>query len=147
MEIVSILDLASGYHQIQMEPKDISKSAFTAMDEHYEFVRMLFGLTNAPATVQRVMNNALGDLRGRCYLVYLDDIIVLSGSLQQHISDLKEVFSKIDKAKLKLRSQKSKFLRKETDFLGYIVTDQGIKLNPDKIVAFKKFPCHALNEK
>lgn len=110
------------------------------MDGHYEFVRMQFGLTNAPATFQRIMNNVLGDLRGRCCLVYLDDIIVFSGSLQQHISDLKEVFSKINNAKLKLHSQKSKFLRKETESLGHIVTDQSIKPNPDKIVAIKKFP-------
>lgn len=61
-----------------MEPKDIPKTALP------------FGLTNAPATLPRVMNNVLGNLKGRCCLVYLDDIIVFSGSLQQHISDLKK---------------------------------------------------------
>lgn len=74
----STLDLASGYQQILMESKDIPKTAFTAMDEHYEFVRMLFGLTNEPATFQRVMNNVLGDLKERWCLFYLDDIIVFA---------------------------------------------------------------------
>jgi len=101
-----------------------------ALDGHYEFTRMPFGLTNAPATFQRVMKNVLGNLKGRCCLVYLDDIIVFSGSLQQPISDLKEVFGKISNAKLKLHSQKSKFLKKET------------RLSP-----IKYFPCLVLKNK
>lgn len=118
-----------------MEPKDIPKTAFTALDGHYEFIRM----PNAPAPFQRVMNNVLGNSKGIYCLVYLDDIIVFSGSLQQHISDLKKVFTKISDAKLKLHSQKSKFVKKETEFSGHIVTDQDINPNPDKITAIKKF--------
>jgi len=134
------IDLASGYHQIEMEPRDISKTAFTAQGGHYEFVRMPFGLTNAPATFQRVMDNVLADLNGDCCLVYLDDIIVFSPSLQEHICDLESVFSRLKQANLKIQPDKSEFLRKEIEYLGHIVTEDGIKPNTKKIEAIKVFP-------
>jgi len=74
----SVLDLASGYHQIEMEKQDIPKTAFTTDNGHFEYVRMPFGLTNAPATFQRVMNNLMGELVGKICLVYMDDITVYS---------------------------------------------------------------------
>lgn len=75
------LDLASGFHQIEMHPKDVGKTAFTVDGGHFEFVRMPFGLKNAPSTFQRIMDNVLKDLIGTVCLVYLDDIIVYSTSL------------------------------------------------------------------
>jgi len=74
----SVLDLASGYLQIEMEKQDIPKTAFTTDNGHFEYVRMPFGLTNAPATFQRVMNNLMGELVGKICLVYMDDITVYS---------------------------------------------------------------------
>lgn len=70
------LDLASGFHQIEMNPKHAQKTAFTVENGHYEFTRMPFGLKNAPSTFQRVMDNILKDLVGKICLVYLDDIII-----------------------------------------------------------------------
>lgn len=71
------LDLASGFHQIEMHTKDIKKTAVTVEGGHYEYVRMPFGLKNAPSTFQRVLDNVLGDLAGVIYLVCLDDMIIV----------------------------------------------------------------------
>lgn len=134
------LDLASGFHQIEMDPRDIQKTAFTVEGGHYEYVRMPFGLKNAPSTFQRVMDNVLGDLIGKICLVYLDDIIIYSTSLQEHIESLEKVFAKLRTSNLKIQPDKSEFLKKEIAFLGHIVSTEGIKPNPDKIEAIRKFP-------
>lgn len=136
----STLDLASGFHQIEMDPEDVKKTAFTVEGGHFEYVRMPFGLKNAPSTFQRVMDNVLKDLQGKVCLVYLDDIIIFSTSLQEHSENLKKVFDKLREANLKIQIDKSEFLHKEVSFLGHLVTDQGVKPNPDKIIAIKNFP-------
>ena len=125
------LDLASGFHQIAMHPNSIEKTAFSVENGHYEFLRMPFGLKNAPATFQRLMDNVLKDLQGKICLVYMDDIIVFSTSLQEHISNLKAVFQKL---------KESNLLCKTVEFLGHIITPKGVKPNPKKIAAIQKFP-------
>lgn len=134
------LDLASGFHQIEVNPRDIQKTAFTVDSGHYEYIRMPFGLKNAPSTFQRVMDNVLKDLQGKSCLCYMDDIIVFSTSLQEHISNLNQVFNKLEQANLKVQLDKSEFLHKEVAFLGHIVSSEGVKPNPEKIEAVKKFP-------
>lgn len=136
----STIDLASGFHQVEINSKDIPKTAFSVENGHYEFVRMPFGLKNAPSTFQRVMDNVLRDLQGKVCLVYMDDIIVFSTSLQEHLENLKSVFKKLRESNLKIQINKSEFLRKEVSFLGHIVTSDGIKPNPDKTSAVKDFP-------
>lgn len=134
------LDLASGYHQIQMHPESISKTAFNTEHGHFEFLRMPFGLKNSPATFQRVMDDILKDLLNKFCLVYLDDIIIFSSSLEEHIKHLKLVFDRLHNANLKLQLDKCEFLRKETEYLGHVITPDGIKPNPNKIEAIKNFP-------
>jgi len=134
------LDLASGFHQIEIDPTDIPKTAFTVENGHYEFIRMPFGLKNAPATFQRVMDNVLRDLMGKICLVYMDDIIVFSTSLQEHVENLKRVFEALDRYNLKIQLDKSEFLCKEVAFLGHIVTPNGVKPNPNKVEAIKNWP-------
>lgn len=136
----SALDLASGFHQIEMNSKDIQKTAFTVEGGHYEFLRMPFGLRNAPSTFQRVMDNVLKDLIGKVSLVYLDDIIIFSTSLQEHIENLKLVFERLRSANLKIQLNKSEFLKKEIAFLGHIITPDGIKPNTDKIDTVLNYP-------
>jgi len=87
----SSLDLKSGYLQIEMTPDDVQKTAYTAVVGHYEVLRMPLGLTYAPATFQRVVNRVLGETVGRNYMVYSDNNIIYSPSLQQHINDLRMV--------------------------------------------------------
>lgn len=134
------LDLASGFHQIEVEPKDIPKTAFTVDYGHYEYVRMPFGLKNAPSTFQRVMDNVLKELQGKTCLCYMDDIIIFSTSLQEHMQNLRKVFERLQQANLKIQLDKSEFLHREIAFLGHIITTDGVKPNPDKIKAIQNFP-------
>lgn len=134
------LDLASGFHQIEMSPEDIPKTAFTVEHGHYEYLRMPFGLKNAPSTFQRAMDDVLKGLQGRICLVYMDDIIVFSTSLQEHVENLCRIFQRLREKNLKIQLDKSEFLQRNVKFLGHIITPDGIKPNPDKIMAIQKFP-------
>lgn len=134
------LDLASGFHQIEVHPRDISKTAFTVEHGKYEFLKMPFGLKNAPSTFQRVMDNVLRNLLGKVCLVYMDDIIVYSTSLQEHLVNLRKVFDALQTYNLKIQMDKSEFLCKEVAFLGHVVTPEGVKPNPDKVMAIKNWP-------
>lgn len=134
------IDLSSGFHQIEMDPGSIEKTAFSVENGHYEYLRMPFGLKNAPATFQRVMDNVLRDLQGKTCLVYMDDIIIFSSSLEEHIKNLQQVFEKLQESRLKVQLDKSEFLRTEVEFLGHVITKDGIKPNSKKLVAIQKFP-------
>lgn len=134
------IDLASGFHQIEVHPKDIKKTAFTVEHGKYGFLKMPFGLKNAPSTFQRVMDNVLRDLIGKVCLVYMDDIIIYSTSLQEHLINLRKVFDALQRYNLKIQLDKSEFLCKEVAFLGHLVTADGVKPNPDKVIAIKNWP-------
>lgn len=136
----STLDLASGFHQIEVNEKDIPKTAFSVEHGHYEFLRMPFGLKNAPSTFQRVMDNILREHIGIRCLVYMDDIIVFSASLQEHIENLAKIFECLRKFNMKIQLDKCEFLRKEVAFLGHIITPDGVRPNPDKIKVIREWP-------
>lgn len=132
------IDLASGYHQVEMDPKDTEKTAFTIDRGHYEFLRMPFGLKNAPSTFQRLMDLVLRGLDN--VLTYLDDVIIYSTSLQEHLEKCQQVFDRLRTNNLKIQLNKSEFLKKQVKFLGHTLTDKGLQPNDDKIAAVKKFP-------
>lgn len=134
------LDLASGFHQIEIDSKDIQKTAFTVENGHFEFVRMPFGLKNAPSTFQRVMDNILLGIQNERCLVYMDDIIIYSPTIHDHMSRLTEVFQRLRKANLKIQPDKCEFLRKEVAYLGHLITKDGVKPNPTKVDAILNFP-------
>ncbi|CAF4878033.1 unnamed protein product [Pieris macdunnoughi] len=134
------LDLASGFHQIELESNDIPKTAFNTPYGHYEFLRMPFGLKNAPATFQRAMDSVLYGLQGERCFVFLDDIVVFASSLQEHEQKLYEVFNRLRKNGLKVQPDKCEFLRKEVAYLGHIISSEGVKPNPDKVHAVDNFP-------
>lgn len=127
------LDLKSGFHQIEMNKKDIEKTAFSTGQGHYEFTRMPFGLKNAPATFQRAMNSILADYIGIICFVYLDDIIIIGYNLENHLENVSKVLKRLADFNLKIQLDKCEFLRTETEFLGHVITPNGIKANPDKI--------------
>ena len=134
------LDLASGYHQIEMHPKDAQKTAFSVPHGHYEFTRMPFGLKNAPSTFQRLMNTILSGLQGTRCLVYLDDIIIFADSLESHNKKLLDIFKRLRESGLKIKPSKCEFLRREVMYLGHKISEKGAEPDESKIEAVMKFP-------
>ncbi len=133
------LDMTSGYHQIPVREKDIPKTAFVTKQGLYEFKAMSFGLTNAPATFQRVMELALRGLQWSTCLIYLDDVLIFGTSFKQHLGRLQQVLERISAAKLKLKPDKCSLLQAEVTFLGHIVSQDGVRPNPDNIAKIKQW--------
>lgn len=134
------LDLAQGFFQLEMHPNSIEKTAFTVNNGHYEYLRMPFGLKNAPSTFQRVMDNILREHLHKFCFVYMDDVVIFSKSLQEHLNHLKLIFQKFREYNLKIQLDKSEFLQKQVAFLGHVITPEGVKPNPSKISAVQNYP-------
>ena len=134
----STLDLMSGYWQVKVHPEDREKTAFITRYGTYEFNVMPFGLCNAPATFQRLMNKVYKGIAYKYVVVYLDDTNVFSRTFDDHIKHLREVFTRIREAGLKLNIEKCNFWMKRLPFLGHIIEEKGISPDPDKIIAVQK---------
>lgn len=134
------LDLAQGYHQVQMHPEHCAKTAFSTDKGHFEFLRVPFGLKGAPATFQRLMNTVLAGLTGLKAFVYLDDIIIYALNIADHSEKLQAVFDRLRQFNLKLQPSKCTFMRKEVNYLGHVITDEGVKPDPQKIQCVVNFP-------
>ena len=136
----STLDLCSGYWQVEVAPEDRPKTAFVTRSGLYQFKTLPFGLCNATATFQRLMELVMSGLQWKVCLIYLDDIIVYGSTFKQELERLKEVFSRLRKANLKLKVKKCELFRKSVNFLGHVVTSEGITADPSKIEAVKSWP-------
>ena len=135
------LDCGMAYHQIPVEEIDRPKTAFaTPRGGLYQYVTMPFGLCNAPATFQRIIEKVLIGLQWNILALYLDDIIVFSKSFDLHIKHLETVFERLQMSGLKLNAKKCQFFRKEVTFLGHIVTQDGIKPDTSKTEAVSSIP-------
>lgn len=138
--VFTSLDLNSGYWQVQMDPASQDKTAFVCSMGLFHFKTMPFGLRNAPATFQRLMEIALGELRRTICFVYLDDIIVFSSNKEQHFQDLQLVMDKLREAGLTVNMKKSKFFQNKLKFLGHVVSSDGIQVDSEKTQAIRDFP-------
>ena len=137
----SKLDLRSGYWQVAMKESDKYKTAFSVGPlGFYECNRMGFGLTNAPATFQRLMERAMGSLNLTECLIYLDDVIVFSKTKEEHFLRLKSVFQRLEEAGLKLKGSKCDFFRTSVKYLGHIVSANGVETDPEKIAVLRDWP-------
>lgn len=136
----STLDLASGYWQIELDPSTSAKSAFVTHQGLHEFVRMPFGMCNAPATFQRLMEVVLAGLLWKNCFVYIDDVLVCSNTFEEHLVHLTEVLSRLREAGLRLKAKKCMFLREEVCYLGHVVSSQGIKPDTAKTEKIREYP-------
>jgi len=131
-KMLSFLDAFSGYNQIKMHPHDESKTAFMTETCSYCYKVMSFGLKNAGATYQRLMDKILAPMLGRNVQAYVDNMVVTSHERERHTSDLEELFTNIAKYRLKLNPEKCVFGVEAGKFLGFMLTERGIEANPDK---------------
>ncbi len=138
--IFSTLDLKSGYWQVGMDEDSIQKTAFVTKNAQYEFVCLPFGLKNAAATFQRLMNNILRDYIGKFCFVYLDDIVIYSKTVQDHFQHLKQLFGKLEVSGLTLNLKKCSMLQKTITYLGHVVSEEGVHTEASKVKAVQDFP-------
>ncbi|GBG79349.1 hypothetical protein CBR_g29499 [Chara braunii] len=136
----SKLDLESGYHQIEIQPRDLYKTSFKTGYGHFEWIVMPSDLTNAPATFQAAMTTEFRDLLDRTLLIYLDDILVYSRSLDEHLEHLRVVLERLRIAKYKANRNKCEFAHHKVEYLGHYVTPQGIRPLLDKVQAIQDWP-------
>ena len=135
------LDLKSGYWQVELKEEDKPKTAFQVGPlGFYECNRMPFGLCNAPATFQRLMERCMGELNLRDCLIYLDDIIVFSSTFEEHLERLQAVFSRLELHNLKLKATKCEFFKSRVVYLGHVVSEDGIQADPAKLEAVRNWP-------
>ncbi|XP_075719715.1 uncharacterized protein LOC142760414 [Rhinoderma darwinii] len=134
------LDLASGYWQVPVREEDKEKTAFITPMGLFECNRMPFGLNNAPSTFQRLMEHCLGDMNFESIMIYLDDIVVYSSTFPEHLGHLEAVLSRLTRFGLKLKPTKCRIARQKINYLGHVVSPEGVAPDPSKIQAVMDWP-------
>lgn len=134
------LDLASGYHQIPVAKDSRHITGFVTPDGHYEYTRMPFGLVNAPAVFQSMINKALGSKRFDLAIPYLDDLLCTGSTSDEMFHKLKSIFDLLKNANLTLNIKKCFFFQSEIDYLGFEISEEGLKPGSKKIQAVQDFP-------
>ena len=136
----STIDLASSYNQVPVAEEDKPKTAFCTPFGLFEFNRMPFGLCNAPGTFQRLMQRMFGGQQGQSLLLYLDDIIVFSSSVSEHLQRLEAVLDRLQQEGLKVKLEKCAFFQQQVNYLGHVISSQGVSTDPAKIEAVATWP-------
>ncbi|KAL0402738.1 UNVERIFIED_CONTAM: Retrovirus-related Pol polyprotein from transposon.6 [Sesamum latifolium] len=129
-ELLSMMDASQEYHQIMLVPEDRKKVSFITSEGTFCYVAMPFGLKNAGATYQRLVDKIFCSQIGRNVEMYVDDMLIKSKKVEEHVKDLEETFSVLRKYKLKLNPAKCAFGAQGGRFLGFMVTQRGIEANP-----------------
>ena len=138
-KVFTKIDLRSGYHQIRVHPDDVPKTAFKTRYGHFEFLVLPFGLTNAPATFMHLMHSIFREHLDTFVIIFLDDILVYSRSLEEHKTHVRQALEILRKHKLYAKMTKCSFFQQEVEYLGHIVGSDGVKPDPAKIKAIKEW--------
>jgi transposase InsO family protein len=136
----SLMDLCSGFWQVSLDEKSIEKTSFATPFGQYEMTRMAYGLRNAPSTFVRLMSKVMGGIMGQGVTVYVDDVLVHTESVEDHLRLLREVFTRLRAAGLRLKPAKCSFFRDKAEYLGHLVRGGTMRPDPDKVRAIEAFP-------
>ncbi|KAK3507042.1 hypothetical protein QTP70_001588 [Hemibagrus guttatus] len=134
------LDLRSAYNLVRIREGDEWKTAFHTTHGHYEYCVMPFGLTNAPAVFQALINGVFRDLLGRGVIAYIDDILVYSTSMEEHVRQVREVLARLQRFRLFVKLEKCEFSRTTVSFLGYLISPRGVEMDTNKVRAVSEWP-------
>jgi hypothetical protein len=145
--VFSKIDLRSGYHQVRIKDEDIHKTTFRTRYGHYEFVVVPFGLTNAPTTFMCLMNSVLNKYLDKFVLVFVDDILVYSKNKEEHEEHLRMVLQVLREHQLYAKFNKCDFFQKEIQYLGHIISAEGVAVDPKKIKEIMDWPAPRMSWK
>ena len=133
--VCSKIDLRLGYHRLRVQEGDVPKTAFRTRYGNYEFLVMPFGLTNAPVAFMDLMNQIFHPYLDRFVIVFIDDILVYSGSLEEHSEHLRIVLQTLRERELYAKLSKCQFWLDKVEFLGHVISTEGVSMDPQKIEA------------
>jgi hypothetical protein len=138
--IFSKIDLRSRYHQVQIKDEDIHKKTFRTRYGHYEFVVVPFGLTNAPVAFMFLVNNVLNKSLDKFVLVFIDDILIYSKNREEHEEHIKLVLQVLRENQLYAKFRKCEFFQKQVHYLGHVIYEEGVVVDPDNIRYIMEWP-------
>jgi len=138
--IFSKMDLKTGFHQIRVRPEDVEKTAFNTKYGQFEYLVLPMGLCNAPATFQSLMNSIFHDCMDEFIVVYMDDLLIFSKDKESHYKHLEIVMSRLEEHELYVSPKKCSFMQENIEFLGLIIGNDGIKVNPEKVEVLRTWP-------